>query len=115
MDLLGGLDLGPSSSPAILENKPVAMNTVDLLGDIFGATPAPIQAAKQEPANNLYDQAKPKSYQVYNSNGMNINIQCKKESNSSTLMKVIFNSSATIENLIFQVAVPKVVLFNGRV
>ncbi|KAJ3272010.1 clathrin associated protein complex large subunit [Terramyces sp. JEL0728] len=92
MDLLGGL------VPAATTVSPVRANSnaVDLLGDLFGSTPTPAPT--------------PVSYQplkCYEKNGLLVTLLPNKESPTVTQVKANFSATTTINNLLFQVAVPK--------
>ncbi|KAJ3260977.1 clathrin associated protein complex large subunit [Boothiomyces macroporosus] len=91
MDLLGGL------VPPVTNVSPVKANSnaVDLLGDLFGSAPA-------APAPVSYQPIK-----CYEKNGLLITLLPNKESPTLTQIKASFTSTATINNLLFQVAVPK--------
>jgi AP-1 complex subunit gamma-1 len=121
MDLLGGLDLG-GQGPAIASTVGVVKQptTVDLLGDLFGNSPAvpSLNSTKMDPLTDLLRgpisqpiQASAPTFAAvpcYEKNGLKVTLYPLKESSTITQFKANFTSQSEVTNLLFQVAVPKV-------
>jgi hypothetical protein len=95
MDLLGDLNLG--QQPVMSAPQKQTSVAVDLLGDLFGSPPP----------------EEPKTFgpvQFYNKNGLLIQFMPFKESSTVTQVKAVFKSQVSVQNIGFQIAVPKVFL-----
>lgn len=112
MDLLGDLNMNPTSS-ALISNDSVMGNSakpatvVDLLGDLFSATPVPLPIV----ALNLNSPGSEPGAVCYNKNGLLISFVTQRKNNG---IQVAVNFSSTgsvpVTNISFQVAVPKVMI-----
>ena len=130
MDLLGGLDMGPSTASVSAVPAPAGVakqNTVDLLGDLFGSNPvsnpvsAPVMggpsvvpmsapvAQRQSTIPSLATPAFP-SIRLYAKNGLAIDLNPVKNSPTLTRINTTFSSvdGSNITNIVFQIALPKV-------
>lgn len=97
MDLLGDLNL--DQQPVMAAPQKPSTVAVDLLGDLFGSPPP----------------EEPKTFspvQFYNKHGLLIQFTPFKELSTITQVKAVFKSQVNIQNLGFQIAVPKVFIFN---
>jgi AP-1 complex subunit gamma-1 len=121
MDLLGGLNLG-AQPVAANATVPKQATAVDLLGDLFGGgssaptiAPAVSSTSKvaMDPLADLLGVSSSSSntfapVTCYDKNGLVVTLQPLKESSIVTQFKATFTSQSEITNLLFQVAVPKV-------
>ncbi|KAJ3208582.1 clathrin associated protein complex large subunit [Dinochytrium kinnereticum] len=132
MDLLGGLGIGSGPTPSVVPTTKAPASAADLLGDLFGSTPAPSSKPAMDPLGDLLgggapktspsfgagsfgglgspiSAATPKAYQCYSKMGLTVTLMATKEMGGSVIGVVAnFESSGpAFSGLAFQVAVPK--------
>ena len=125
MDLLGGLDIGGSAAPTPVVSK---SNAMDLLGDLLGTTSTSIPTyPNQTPRSNdpfqdllglsqlspQQSPTRPPQAEIYSGNGLKISLEAKRDSQTTVLVKVSYQSlNKVVTNISLQVAVPKVNFVN---
>ena len=125
MDLLGGLGIGGSATPTPVVSK---SNAMDLLGDLLGTTSTSIPTNPSQPprSNDPFQDllglpqpsaqqspTRPPQAEIYSGNGLKIALEAKRDSQTTVLVKVSYQSlNKVVTNISLQVAVPKVNFVN---